>query len=108
LIRDAVGREGIAGAIWIGDRVWIEFVGREVAEIFSMDRERDKKEETREQEFHATPPGWDFSQSPDWQGVKEGLPESAILYPDRFVNGQEAYLRTITSLLGLVRIRIVR
>ena len=37
LIRDAIRREGVAGTEGIGDRVRIEFVGREVAEIFSLD-----------------------------------------------------------------------
>lgn len=55
LVRHAVGGVGIADSVWIGDRVRIEFVGREVAEIFSVDGERDENEETREQEFHAAP-----------------------------------------------------
>lgn len=55
LIRDAVGREGTAGAERIGDRVRIKFVGREVAEVFGVGGEREKHKETGEQVFHVAP-----------------------------------------------------
>jgi hypothetical protein len=56
LIRDTVRGVRATGAERIGGRIRIEFVEREVAEIFSLDRERDENQKTREQEFSATPP----------------------------------------------------
>lgn len=58
LIGNAVRRVRAAGTEGIGDRVRVKFVRGEVAKIFGVDGERDENEKTREQEFHAAPPGW--------------------------------------------------
>jgi hypothetical protein len=56
----------------------IEFVGREVAEIFSVDGERDENQETGEQEFHAAPPSCAFSLVLGWAGRQVGLLDSPM------------------------------
>jgi len=78
LIRDAIRQERVTGAIRIGGRVRIECVGGEVAEIFSMDRERDEQEETREEEFHTAPPGGAFTLVFVCAGRQVRVPDSPI------------------------------
>ena len=65
---DTVRGVRATGAERIGDRIRIEFVGREVAEIFSVDGERDENQETGEQEFHGAPPSCAFSLVLGWAG----------------------------------------
>ena len=49
--------------------VRIEFIGGEVAEIFGVDRDGKKYQDSCEQEFHAAPPGGAFSLVLGWACV---------------------------------------
>jgi hypothetical protein len=60
-IRGTAGVVGVPGAVGIVDRVQIEFVDAEVAEIFRVDGGRDENKETGEQEIHEAPHGCAFS-----------------------------------------------
>lgn len=53
------------------DGMGIQIVRAEVAEIFSVDGERDENQETGEQEFHGAPPSCAFILVLVWAGLQE-------------------------------------